>query len=202
MSRQTIQPTRWIVVDDGVVPTRTTLGQDYIRAEPDTASHTLARNLLIGLKGVDGVVCIIEDDDYYGPRYLEEAAQNIYGHDIVGCAHPFYYRIDLSAYQISTIEHCSLAATTIASCEFLRRIAADCIGKPLVDRTLWMAARHKLAYESAQITQLKRMPGREGRTSMHRTNTGWTPDPDHAVLKQRLGDSDYATLMQYLQPQR
>ena len=80
MSKQTIQPYEWIVVDDYIVPTQCTMGQKVIRRQPfwKTGQMTLQKNLLEALKVVTGdIIFIIEDDDWYSPNYIENMVKKI-----------------------------------------------------------------------------------------------------------------------------
>src|SRR5690606_28895711 len=76
MARQTVPWTHWIVVDDGVRPTRCTLGQRSIRLPAGSApSVSFAKNLAAAFDELSNLadsefVCFIEDDDWYAPDYL------------------------------------------------------------------------------------------------------------------------------------
>jgi len=75
MEGQTLKPDQWIVVDDGKKPMAPFDGIDYIRREPlpSDPKFTLAENLKAAIPHVKGdQILIIEDDEYYAPRYVEE----------------------------------------------------------------------------------------------------------------------------------
>jgi hypothetical protein len=88
MARQTYRGRlQWIVVDDGVEPSRTTLGQDYVRRPTaEDGRHTLCENLRAALPLVrHDHVLVIEDDDWYPDTYLESMASLLAGpYDLVG----------------------------------------------------------------------------------------------------------------------
>lgn len=74
MSRQSYQKDiQWIVVDDGEIPTKTTLNQTYIRPKKlwQTGLNTQSSNILLSLDHIRyDKVLIIEDDDWYHPNYI------------------------------------------------------------------------------------------------------------------------------------
>ena len=96
MARQTLQPDEWIVVDDGAVPTITTMGQRVIRRPPsDTIPQSFCRNLLAGLQSVETpFVAIVEDDDWYSPNWLRLCVDGLtIGNDLFGESHARYFNL-------------------------------------------------------------------------------------------------------------
>lgn len=95
---QTVQPDQWLVIDDGKTPisVEDRSGMDYIRREPQAKQegNTLALNLLAGIPYIKGnFIFFIEDDDWYGPKYIEmimSQFRNIYS--IVGQGKARYYQ--------------------------------------------------------------------------------------------------------------
>ncbi len=85
MTRQRIQPDRWIVVDDGISPTPVSMGQDYMRRIRRETGHTLSLNLVEGLSRCDGcAVAFFEDDDWYSPEFLSTTLEKIGDKAIAG----------------------------------------------------------------------------------------------------------------------
>lgn len=79
MARQTRQPDRWLVGDDGEEPTVFTMGQQVHRVAslPKGSKKARVRRNFAQLLGhcpvsYDDVIVSIEDDDWYAPTYIEE----------------------------------------------------------------------------------------------------------------------------------
>jgi glycosyltransferase involved in cell wall biosynthesis len=115
MSRQTVQPDEWIVVDDYEIPTKCTMGQKIIRRTPfwKPGDVTLSKNLIAALKIVTGdIVLIIEDDDWYSPYYIENMLKFLKNYDLVGESMTPYYNIkDFSYYKWSNVDISALFRT-------------------------------------------------------------------------------------------
>ena len=148
MSRQTFQGSiQWIVVDDGVVPTECTMGQEYYRREPNTASvigpatHTVGANLEEALNHVKSPkILVIEDDDYYSPNYLSHWTKLLDSHDLVGESGSKYYRLDNETYQ----HYDGKVFTTFAALartgfrrNLISMVKKACSGDCQVDRRIW-----------------------------------------------------------------
>lgn len=97
ISRQTYKNIQWIVVDDGLVPTKMNFNQEVIR--PDIkwreGLNTYGRNLSLGLSKVrHDILFFIEDDDWYSEYYIETMIKNLKQNeniDIIGERdHKFY----------------------------------------------------------------------------------------------------------------
>jgi hypothetical protein len=96
LSRQTVQPTQWIVVDDGKVPMNPPDNCQYIRREPKETDppHTLCLNLLEALEKVKGgYIVIFEDDDWYSPKYIETMLGFLNHYDMVGVGSLVFYSL-------------------------------------------------------------------------------------------------------------
>jgi hypothetical protein len=98
VSRQIRQPDQWLIVDDGQVPVDAARfpGATVIRREPqaDDPPCTLGKNLAAALALVaHDKVIVMEDDDWYGPEYIETLAGLLDVHELAGiwgtkCYHP------------------------------------------------------------------------------------------------------------------
>jgi len=193
---------RWIVVDDGDIPTPVTMGQHVIRRQPDGKAdppHTLSLNLRtaiahIGTLGADDRLCIIEDDDYYGPDYLRTVTDWLDCHEVVGESGSKYWHIGLRGYKrVKARIYAALCRTSIkgpAAFDALRCAAAD--DHWSVDKRLWQnwAGSRLLWFDRAGDSHLhvgiKGMPGRV--SPLHAVQE-YTPDPDYAMLRHWCGDA-------------
>lgn len=115
MEMQTVQPDQWIVVDDGKVPMKSTAGMDYIRRQPlpNDPPHTLNVNLKVAIPRIKGSkILIIEDDEYYAPKYIEVMSRHLDTYEVVGISRAKYYHLPSGGYaQIGNLDHASLAQT-------------------------------------------------------------------------------------------
>ena len=115
MSRQTVKPDQWIVVDDGKVPMTPFVPMEYIRREPlpSDPEHTLTVNLKAAYPLIKGnKIMIIEDDEYYAPGYVAEMATRLDHHELVGIKHAKYYHLGSGGYCThANINHASFAET-------------------------------------------------------------------------------------------
>lgn len=99
--KQTLRPDQWIVVDDGKTPLKPTVPMQYVRREPhpNDPRCTLALNLEKSLPLIKGnKIIIIEDDDYYAPKYVAEMALRLDQHEIVGIGDSKYYHLFSGGY--------------------------------------------------------------------------------------------------------
>lgn len=183
MKAQTKQPDKWIVVDDGVVPTFPIVaGVDYIRREPklDDPKCTLALNLKQALRFINGdSVLFFEDDDYYAPQYIwvMDAVLKCNA-SIVGIERArYYYLPGPSFYRNANNRHASLAQTMIShkGVKTLREIIEHS-DKPFIDIELWKAfvgsPEWSLFNDDADplFVGIKGMPGRRGAGGGHLPN--------------------------------
>ena len=193
MANQTLQPRQWIVVDDGEVPLTPSSRMTYIRREPQSSDppHTLIQNLMAALPEITGdKILIMEDDEYYAPRYIEEVASRLDGAEVAGICRSKYYHLPTGRYKvIGNGTHASLAQTAF-SASFLPQIEAI-LGDsedPYVDMRIWEEAgrRSKLFVdnETSLYLGVKGMSGRKGIGTGHNPMTYRTKDgEDRAVLK-------------------
>ncbi len=95
-------PVRWVIVDDGEVPTPITFqreGWDLIVVRPSPywkpGDNTQARNMRAGLAFVamDARLAIIEDDDFYAPTWLSRIDHELMFADLVGERRARYYNL-------------------------------------------------------------------------------------------------------------
>jgi len=149
MSKQTIKPKQWIVIDDGKVPLTDTSGFDYYRRVPSDKDylHTLCLNLPIAMeKVICKKVIIMEDDDWYHPTYIDYMSNLLDKADLVGFANLIFYYPSLQKYMIKgTAKQPALAQTAFRKeiIPIVQKICNsapsvyDLCGKGLVDAELW-----------------------------------------------------------------
>lgn len=208
LSRQTVKPTQWIVVDDGEIPLHPDSFHvgveqvDYVRRQrlPTDPSHTLLVNLLAALSVVHtGRIIFMEDDDWYAPTYLESMNQALdRGGDIVGQIHTVYYRIQRREWRnMCNQKHASLCATGLnASLFSLVRVGCEALGQdPFIDLYLWNHSRDKEQILIDPLPRLhvgiKEMPGRLGQTSGWKAGgPRYSSDEKFAQLRYLIGASD------------
>jgi hypothetical protein len=199
VSRQTRQPERWIVVDDGVEPTRCTMGQQVIRLEP-MPGHSLTRNMRAALSCVDvGAVACIEDDDWYGPGWMEWAAAALTDFPIVGEGHAVYYHVGRRIHCTHRNDkHASLCSTVVRE-DLFPLLLQMCEGDdPFIDTRLWRFSGHRPTRfptpdDPPMVVGIKGMPGRFGIGLGHKPDRmrNSMPDPDLSFLRCLIGgDAD------------
>jgi hypothetical protein len=187
VARQTYKgPLQWIVVDDGDVPAKTTMGQTYLRRPVSGSPNTLAPNLLEAIKHIDPsteAVFFIEDDDWYSPGYIDGLLPHLKGREIVGLGCHRYYNVSTRRWKIfSNSIYAGLCVTAIAP-SMLGWLTQSCKGAiedndPWVDLRLWCAnpkypQRNHNSYVLPNYglsVGIKRMPGRTGLGSGHGVN--------------------------------
>lgn len=210
MRRQTFSGSvEWIVVDDGVVPTKPSRGQTYIRREQSKTDppHTLCANLRLALDRVSsGRVLVIEDDDYYAPAYVDTMMRWLDKADLVGEIGAKYYFVNTRQFRMfGEHKHVSLCRTgfTRDVLPLVKRLARN--DHSSLDMRLWEAwtgTRHVYADKAggkALSVSLKGMPGRVGRT--HVPLAHWLPedDSDLSQLTRWMGE-DHRYYLPFLSP--
>jgi len=166
MSRQTVSPDQWIIVDDGKVPCQWLEQKswksdgimNYVRREPmlDDPKPTLHINFWCALSLIKGSkIIIIEDDEYYAPSYMEEMSCRLDRYEVVGIMKSKYYNMASGGYCTNTnVARASLAETAFRSSflpEFGRLLRNGIVGLselPAIDRTWLDVLIWKLMRES------------------------------------------------------
>jgi len=141
MESQTLQPTQWIVVDDGKTPLPTYLieGVEYIRREPvEDEKFTININLQTALPYIKGEkILIIEDDDWYGPEYIKTMNKLLSKYDLVGEGLARYYHLKSMRYgRILNKFHTSLCQTGFVK-SLLPAFKDSIPGDPYIDTRFW-----------------------------------------------------------------
>lgn len=180
MRRQTFSGSvQWIVVDDGQYPTECSAGQQYIRVKRSrhpTAitmkNHTLGDNLQRALPLVESdKVLVIEDDDYYGPHYLETYFRWLDQAPLAGEAGSKYYRLDNRTWQhfdTPPFRVMAALARTGFRRELFPLVERCCSGDSQVDARIWKRHQGPKHLQQPSISGLhvsiKGGPGRRGHT--------------------------------------
>jgi len=209
MRKQTLQPDQWIVIDDGKIPMKPYVSMEYVRRKPclDDPQCTLSLNLEISLLLIKGnKIIIIEDDEYYAPKYVEIMADKLEQHEIVGIGKAKYYHLFLSRYYKNrNTWHSSLAQTAFQD-SFLpefKEILHTNIGSALIDKCIWRKIRNdKRGFiffddNDSLYAGIKGLPGRFGmigHDSEARYYRRCSPDISHEILKQWIPE-DYSIYM-------
>jgi len=205
MKKQTLQSFQWIVVDDGKIPMKPYVSMEYTRREPqpDDPQCTLTRNFEAALPLIKGnKIIIIEDDEYYAPKYVAEMSLRLNQHEIVGLARAKYYHLFSNRYYKNrNTWHSSLAQTAFRDSflpEFKKILHAN-VGSDRIDKSIWRRVKNnKRGFvftddnESlyAGIKGLPGRPGRIGHDSKARHYRWNPPDISHEILKQWIPDND------------
>jgi hypothetical protein len=207
MARQTYKgPLKWLVVDDGDVPAKPTMGQMHIRRNPSTEKNTLPDNLLETIKHLNGIdaILFIEDDDWYAPTYVETTVSLLENYNLVGIRRQKFFNIKYRYWLVfSNEQHSGLFSTSMRT-SLLERLSQICVAMkrtddPFIDIQLWgnigwdpypPFTRSHLADHSHLAIGIKGMPGRGGLSNQHDRMDCGIPDPNFDVLKKWIGDED------------
>jgi len=188
---------QWIVVDDGDYPARATCGQKYVRMPPSKGKMTLAGNLLAALPLAQaGAVLFVEDDDYYGPRYVGAMADLLREKELVGqkCS-PQYHLSEKKWRYVDNPSHSPLSMTGVAASRFadFRAACAFCgqHNDIYIDIRLWKSNienRHLLQGDDAPLSVgIKGAAGRQGASGDHAVRSYANADPDFKKLREWAG---------------
>lgn len=193
MARQTVKPDRWIVADGGKSKARLTMGQEHRWQPGNPGAANFARNVLRALEGVkEGLVIVMEDDDWYAPDHIEACVSGLERSDIYGCPLLRYWNLRVRGYMDMRQKSASLAQTAFrAELATAMREAANAAlkaGDYAVDGRFWGKRQATGRPTSAGI---KGLPGTKGLGVGHRDSGRWIPDPDKRKLREWIGkDAD------------
>lgn len=197
MSRQTLKPDLWVIVDDceprSLMDIETCpIAVIYPEKVWQPGENSQAANLLAALEFVnaDDKVIIIEDDDYYHPHYIATAVDRLHNHEMVGESSALYYNIANRTWKnCANFAHSSLCATAVkgVAVEMLR---AACRNRPkFIDLELWRKGGSRIKnrlYATRFCVGIKGLPGRPGIGSGHKM-VG-KPDKGYACLIQHVDE--------------
>lgn len=199
MEMQTQRPDQWIVVDDGKVPLHPTPVMTYIRRapQPNDPPHTLNLNLKTAIPYIKGSkILVMEDDEYYAPKYVETMARELEMSEIVGIQQAKYYHLPTGGYaQLANTIHASLAQTGFKD-TFIGElnVLVDQPSGHYLDMRLWQKAMAEqraylfLDQNDSLYVGIKGLPGRMGMGLGHDpTSYGESRDTTRVVLKKWAG---------------
>lgn len=198
VSRQTVKPFEWIVADDGLTPTVTTMNQIHVRRErTHEGGKSLASNLLAALDRVKGdAVVIWEDDDWYSPQHLQVCAERLQGASATGCQWLRYYNVAHRMHVRMQNIGSALCNTAFRSelIGVMRSAAQDALDNNdfYIDRRFWQSVNSKRdCHDIETVIGMKGLPGRAGLGIGHRPKRSpskrWAHDPSKRVLREWLG---------------
>ncbi len=178
MAAQTYSgPVRWIVVDDCEEPEPWSFKREgwtfeLVRRKPfwKQGENTQARNFLEALKhvGPDERVCVIENDDFYAPGWLDRVDAELNSHDLIGQGWNCYYHVKTGAIRINANDkHASLCASAFKG-SALKVFRTQCERGPrLIDAALWRHSHSRHVFKARLVVGMKGLPGRAGIAGGH-----------------------------------
>ena len=197
MGRQTYRgDVQWIVVDDCEEATVVTMGQTVIRPQPwwklgaPTTQYANVRAALELVKH-DKIVHI-EDDDWYGPTYLETTYHRLDAAPLVGECPARYYNARFRRWMnCGNRAHASLFQTAMRA-EVIPTLRQICQAREWIDLSLWERvpeARQALFF-GEETVGMKGLPGRPGHIWAHRRQAlvRMAADPQLEKLREWIGD--------------
>lgn len=203
---QTVMPSQWIIVDDGVVSLADVMQLpkwvDHIRRDRKSTDppHTLSSNLLLAIDYVkNDKILIIEDDDWYAPNYIEFMLPYFSKADLIATNRITYYHLLGRMWkQGKPAKHSALAQTgfTQKAIPQLKKVCEtfdwEIREKGLVDRHFWHSFDGKklLIQDHPQLhCGFKGLFGRRGLAEGHEhTSWGYKKDEDYSFLKSTIGE--------------
>lgn len=197
---QTLQPNQIIVIDDGEVPTEITLDATIILPERKwrLGDTTQKRNLLIGLEEASGdILCILEDDDWFSPNYLQyltvELLNPKYDLQAVGELGSRYYNIKHKKFRLLKNRNFSPLSQTIfrkSLIPYFKEVLTQNDSK--FDVNFWrsMHGPRYLLPTTTLTVGIKGVPGRPGLGIGHNpADSNWQKDTDKLdQLKRWIGE--------------
>lgn len=198
MRSQTRKPDLWFVTDDGTTPTDGTIGQSMIRLpqwdRPGTSQHRNMIELLAAAERSDADAFVIwEDDDHYGPLYLQKCAELLQHHELIGETPARYYNVRTRHWRTFRNDmHASLCQTAFrrSMIQPMREVVAT---GQWIDMAFWprYLSRGHL-WEGYNVLGIKGMPGRAGISNAHRETESWGHfDGDMAKMREWIAaDAD------------
>lgn len=195
MARQTVQPDRWIVADDGVEPAKLTMGQTHlVRERVADGGRSLAGNMLAALSQAAGdVVVVFEHDDWYSPRHIEVCLDRLKHAKATGSKFQRYYNVEHRCWRRMLNIGSALCNTAFTAdlVPTMQRAAESAMraGSYGVDRLFWDSVKAgRDVHDVDTVVGIKGLPGRPGLGMGHRPDRQWTDDPQMRQLADWIGE--------------
>lgn len=213
LARQTVQPWEWLVIDDGTdhyLPRHH--ATVHLRDFAGEITDSFRGNWLHALDRIHGdMVIVMEDDDWYHPRYIETMVALLGPGDLAGLAGEAIYHPRMQRWMtMCNGDNASLASTvwpSRVSPVLGAHVAA--IDTVYQDCYLWCAAYarqwdYRLTLNRADDGRslhvgLKGLPGAKGLGHYHDGQFG-LPDPGGRILERWVGRMDAALIRDLLAP--
>lgn len=187
---------QWIIISDDpniAVPVKSLDTEIYPGPKQwSPGINTQRLNLDAAIPHVKGdYVFIIEDDDWYSPKYIESTLALLQMADVVGEGNTKYYNLKHSCYrELQNYAHSSLCQTAFRRSALPTFEQAVNSGKEFIDIEFWRLARSKMIYTEANLSiGMKGLPGRPGIGLGHRP-VDFTADYDMQKLIEWIGEED------------
>lgn len=205
IAKQTVKPISWIIVDDGDKALNMPLTPylNYVRRfkEPNEPVHTIALNMIEGLKYVrSDAVLIFEDDDWYREDYAEKMLAQLEKYEIVGNRPTIHYSIGKRQYKELPKREKACWCKTGFRYDLVNeidRIIKQDINEYLLDIRVWEQIKKKHSYgfldtEDPIHIGFKGMVGFKSMFRMHldavRENKTFKKDFNYYQLKRWIGN--------------
>ncbi len=173
MSRQTLQPTQWLVLDDDETATVCTMGQDYHYWPEMRSRGSMVKKIrrVMANKMIKGdAVVFWENDDAYMPDYLAWCADGLARNNIFGEGFALYYNVRGRFWAEHTnMKHAALCSTSLTKALFpwLAK-QANLSDEPHIDQRIWnrcpLPGRVVNPHINGprRVVGIKAMPGKAG----------------------------------------
>jgi predicted O-methyltransferase YrrM len=205
IARQTLKPVQWIVLDDGTVPVRPTMGQTHVYLPECRGPGSMVSKLrqLLSSDIIAGdAVAFIEDDDAYTSDWLEWCSIQLDKYEMCGEGKALYYNVAQRYwYKHENMAHASLCTTAVRKSllPLVQHICQMAIN-PFIDVTIWrLATQSKFLRDPDQdggrrrVIGIKAMPGKVGYGHGHvGRDRGAADDRNLAKLMELIGDDAVA----------
>lgn len=203
MMRQTHQFNQWIIVDDGHENFPQTFPETsikYIRSEFNkNKAKSLSGNLIKACQHIKyDKIFIIEDDDWYSPRYLEKSIERFSNSQsrVIGEKFSVYYNVRSRSYRTCRNDKQSSLFQTAFRSDFLCKFKKYCEvnrRSAFIDKRIWNHCRennipYSLFNDEKLSIGIKGLPGRNGIGIGHRMDT--RNDSSWKRLIQLIGKDD------------
>jgi hypothetical protein len=203
ISRQTVKPDQWIVMDDSRQPIKHTMGQDYHYVPQFRGTLSMPRKLGTALGGdlIKGdAVIVIEDDDFYRPEWIQFCIEGLKSAELFGEGRALYYNVrDRWWQRHRNMKHSSLCSTAFTRkvMPYLRGLCQNATGG-FVDMKLWLESPFtkkvvdpmtKEFGFTHRVVGIKAMPGTVGYSDQHKRRVRESiDDVDGSFLRGEIGE--------------